>query len=183
MVQEDNNLNSKKENSKRKRITSDYKNDQYISHIYWKIKKIYPEVDQKTIVKIISRYFELTQEDLSFGNTIQLGVHLGDLYVVKIKREVHMNEKGDLINNLPVDQKATNALWAQKPELRGKKFVRHMNNHSSGFLFKLKHYTFSSNLKNKSIYNFKFSRTLKGKLSNNIKNKEVQAYEIQNKNE
>lgn len=183
MVQEDSKLNNKQDNKKRSRITSDYKNEQYISHIFWKVKKIYPEIDKKKITKIVSRYFELAQEDLAHGNTISLGASLGDLYLVKVKRNVYMNKDGVLVNNLPVDQGATNKLWKLKPELRGLKFVRHINAHSSGFLFKLKHYIFKSNVKNKSIYGFKFSRTLKSNLSVNIINKEVEAYEIKNKDE
>lgn len=185
MVQEDSNKpnNQISQKLKRKRIKADFKNEQYVSHVYLKIKKIYPEITKKEIVKIFARYFELTQEDLSFGNTVSLGKTLGDLYVVKVKRKVYINEKGELVNNLPIDQNATNILWRQKPELKGKTFVRHLNNHSGGFLFKLKHYLFNSNIKNKSVYCFKFSRALTEKLSTNIKNKEVEAYEIKNKDE
>jgi hypothetical protein len=168
---------------KASRINCDYNNAQYISHIFWKLKKLYPDADKKMIVKIVSRYFELTQDDLSHGNTVSLGGLLGDLYLIKIKRKVYINDNGELVNNLPVDQGATNALWKQKPELRGKTFVRHINQHSSGYLFKLKHHSFKVALANKSIYSFKFSRTLKGKLSKNILNKEVNAYEIKNKDE
>lgn len=178
MVQEDNKDNNKAQKIKRSRIKADYNNNQYVSHVFWKIKKIYPEIDKKMITKIISRYFELTQDDLSHGNTISLGNALGDLYLVKVERKVYMNDNGELINNLPVDQNATNILWKQKPELRGKTFVRHINAHSSGYLFKLKHYLFRTSLKNKSLYSFKFSRTLKTNLSQNIINKEVNAYEI-----
>jgi len=186
MVLNDNKNNSNKvakTKVKRSRIKADYNNEQYISHIFWKIKKIYPEIDKKTITKIVSRYFELTQDDLSHGNTISLGKELGDLYLVKVKRKVYMNDNGELVNNLPVDQNATNNLWKLKPELRGKTFVRHINTHSSGYLFKLKHYLFRTSLKNKSLYSFKFSRTLKSKLSRNIINKEVNAYEIKLKDE
>jgi len=182
MVQKDSSSSSNKEN-KVSRINCDYNNAQYISHIFWKLKKIYPEVDKKIIVKIVSRYFELAQDDLSHGNTVSLGGLLGDLYLIKIKRKVYINDKGELVNKLPVDQGATNALWKQKPELRGKTFVRHLNQHSGGFLFKLKHHSFKVALKNKSVYSFKFSRTLKAKLSKNIINKEVNAYEIKHKDE
>lgn len=183
MAQEDNKLNNEQEKSKRNRIKADYKNRQYISHIFWRIKKIYPDIDQKKVNKIVSRYFELAREDLAHGNTVSLGANLGDLYLVKVKRKVYMNDQGVLVNNLPVDQGATNKLWKAKPELRGLKFVRHINAHSSGFLFKLKHYFFGSQVKNKSVYSFKFCRTLKSNLSENIINKEVEAYEIKTKDE
>ena len=183
MALEDNKHNNEQEKSRRSRITSKYKNEQYVSHLFWKIKKIYPEIDKKKITKIISRYFELAQEDLSHGNTVSLGASLGDLYVVKMKRNVYINDQGVLINKLPIDQGATNKLWKAKPELRGLKFVRHINSHSSGFLFKLKHYLFGSQIKNKSIYTFRFSRALKTRLSENIINKEVEAYEIKSKDE
>lgn len=177
MAQEDN-QDSNKEIKKCSRIKANYNNDHYVSHIFWKIKKIYPEIDKKTIRIILSRYFELAQDDLAHGNTVSLGNLLGDLYLVKVERKVYINDKGELINNLPIDQNATNNLWKLKPELKGKTFVRHVNSHSSGFLFKLKHYIFKTSLKNKSVYSFKFSRPLKRKLSKNIINKEVDAYEI-----
>lgn len=181
MDQEDSSDN--KINKKCSRIKSRYNNDHYVSHVFWKIKKIYPEIDKKMVRKIISRYFELAQNDLSHGNTVSLGSVLGDLYLIKVHRKVYVNDKGELINNLPVDQNATNNLWKLKPELKGKTFVRHVNSHSAGFLFKLKHYAFKTILRNKSIYSFKFSRPLKAKLSQNIINKEVDAYEIKTKDE
>lgn len=183
MALEDNKLNNNPDNKKYSRIKSRYNNDHYVSHVFWSIKKIYPEIDKKIIRKIISRYFELAQDDLSHGNTVSLGSVLGDLYLIKVERKVYVNEKGELINNLPIDQNATNNLWKSKPELKGKTFVRHINSHSSGFLFKLKHYIFKTRLKNKSVYSFKFSRPLKRKLSKNIINKEVNAYEIKTKDE
>jgi hypothetical protein len=183
MVQEDNSLNTTQEpnqanKQKRKRIKSDINNSKYVYHVYSRIKKIYPDITQAMVVKIIDRYFELAQDDLSFGNTVGLGGLLGDLYVVKTKRKVYVNEEGDLINNLPIDQNRTMKLWREQPELKGKTFIRHINSHSDGFLFKLKYEKFKFQLKNKSVYFFKFSKTLRHKLSENIINKEVQAYEV-----
>jgi len=180
MVQEDSNLNQSKKPSseKRKRIKSDLNNYQYVYHVYSRIKKIYPDITQAMVVKIINRYFTMAQNDLSFGNTVGLGTVLGDLYVVKTKKKVYINEAGDLINNLPIDQAATMTLWREQPSLKGKTFIRHINTHSDGFLFKLKYDKFRFKLINKSVYSFKFSKKLKGILSENIINKEVQAYEI-----
>jgi predicted Zn-dependent protease with MMP-like domain len=184
MVQEDNNTNqqikqSKDNSSKRKRIKSDLNNSKYVYHVYSKIRKIYPDITQAMVIKIIDRYFELTQNDLALGNTVGLGGLLGDLYVVKTKRKVFINEAGDLVNNLPIDQGKTMKLWKEQPELKGKTFIRHVNAHSNGFLFKLKYDKFKFPLKNKSIYFFKFSKPLRERLSENIINKEAQAYEIQ----
>lgn len=179
MAQEDNSSKVQITKDKRKRIKSDINNRKYIYHVYSRIKKIYPDITMSMVSKIINRYFELTASDLSFGNTVDLGGMLGDLYVVKTKRKVYVNEEGDLINELPIDQYRTFNLWKEQPELKGKTFVRHINEHSDGFLFKLKHNKFHVQLKNKSVYFFKFSKTLKHDLSENIKNKEVEAYEIQ----
>jgi len=183
MAQEDNQLNQTVLKDKRKRIKSDVNNSKYVYHVYSRIKKIYPDITQAMVVKIINRYFELTQEDLALGNTVSLGGIIGDLYVVKTKRKVYINEEGDLVNDLPIDQSKTMKLWREQPNLKGKTFVRHTNSHSDGYLFKLKYDKFKFALKNKSVYSFKFSKTLRHKLSENIINKEVQAYEIRRKNE
>lgn len=183
MAQEDSQFNknkSKANNSsgKRKRIKSGINNSKYVYHIYSRIKKVYPDITQAMVVKIIDRYFELTQEDLSFGNTVGLGDLVGDLYVVKTKRKVYINENGDLINNLPIDHNKTIKLWNENPEMRGKTFIRHINTHSDGYLFKLKYDKFRFSVKNKSVYLFKFAKPLRQRLSENIINKEVNAYEI-----
>jgi hypothetical protein len=146
--------------------------------VYSRIRKIYPDITQAMVVKIIDRYFTLAQTDLSFGNTVGLGMSLGDLYVVKTKKKVYINEDGDLVNNLPIDQAGTMKLWKEDPQLKGKTFLRHINAHSDGFLFKLKYDKFRFKLINKSVYSFKFNKNLRHILSENIINKEVQAYEI-----
>lgn len=164
-----------KQESKRKRIKSNYNSKYYIDFIYKRLNKkyglTYPEIS-----KIIRRYHELAREDLAKGEPIFFKKYLGNLQLLKEKREITINAKGEIKNDLPINFRETFKLWKEKPELKNKRFIRYVNDHSDGFLFKLRYQLSKANFKYKYVYGFKFNATLKEMLHNNILNKDVDAY-------
>lgn len=117
------------------RIKADYTIEHILSYIYVRIKKIYPTVSQKDIRKIVRRYYEMSLEDLALGNTIYLGNRLGNLYVVKEKREITYNpDTNEIINKLPINFPETLKMWKEHPELKNKRYIRFTNEHTN-FIF------------------------------------------------
>lgn len=172
------------ETSKRPRIKARYGIRWYAAYAHYRIRKLYPQYTREDIHKCLMVYFALAQEDLAKGERIYLNNKLGSLYLAKEKKSVTYNaETGEIINTLPVNIPETLKLWKQKPELRGKRFVRFTNDHSNNFVFKLIFNVRRANYKNKSLYNFKFNKTLKKKLAENIRNKIVDAYIVPERNE
>jgi len=170
-----------KEYVKRKRIVSRYSIRYFASYSWRRIKKVYPQYTREDISRCITTYLELAQEDLALGTKIHFLNKLGSLYLQKDKREVTYNiETGKILNTLPVNIYDSLKLWKQKPELRNKTFVRFTNDHSNGYLFRFRYETSKAMFKNKKVYSFKFSRTLKGKLVKNIRDKKVDAFIIPN---
>lgn len=169
---------------KRPRIKARYGIRWYAAYAHYRIKKIYPQYTREHIHNILMLYFKLAQEDLAKGERIYLNNKLGSLYLVKDQKSVIFNEEtGEIINTLPVNIPETLKMWRQKPELRGKRFVRFTNDHSNNFVFKLVFNVRRANFRNKNLYNFKFNRTLKKKLADNIRNKVVDAYIVPERNE
>ena len=166
----------------RKRISARYSIRYFSAYSHYRIRKKYPQYTREDVHRAIVMYFDLAQEDLSKGDKIHLVNKLGSLYLTKEQRSVTYNEEtGKVLNTLPINIPDTLKLWKSKPELRNKTFVRYTNDHSDGFLFRLKYQLSRAIFKNKKIYCMQFNRTLKAKLVKNIKDKKVDAYLISSK--
>jgi len=168
-MQEDNASN------KRKRTKANYTSKYYIDYIYKRLNKKYG-LTYPDISKIISGYHNMAREDLAKGEPIYFKKQLGNLQLYKERREVTINAKGEIVNNLPINKAETFKLWRLKPELKHKTYVRFLNKHSDGFYFSFSYQISKANFPNKKVYNFHFNATLKKKLTKNIINKEVDAY-------
>jgi len=160
---------------KRNRIKADYTSKYYIDYIFKRLNKKYG-LTYPDIAKIITEYHNLAREDLAKGDPIYFKKQLGNLMLYKEKKEVSINEKGEIINNLPINMPETFKLWRKKPELKHKTYVRFLNKHSDGFYFRFYYQASKANYKYKYVYNFVFNTTLKKMLNKNIWNKEVDAY-------
>lgn len=169
--------------TKRKRITSNYNSKYYSPYYLRRVLVEYPRVDKNKLVEAVAMYFKLAREDMALGDKINLQDKLGNLYLKKEKREVYIDENGDIINKLPINHRATWKLWKEKPELIKKSYVRYVNDHSNNHVFSLHYQVSKAVFRNKNIYNFKFNRTLKQTLSENIFDKKVEAYLNPYKNE
>ncbi len=93
----------------------------------------------------------------------------GKIELRKIKTEVKFGDDGKIINNLPVNWKATRELWAENESAKKKKTkIRYTNEHTDGHTFRIFYKTSKANFKNKSIYKMQFNRTMKRRLSESI---------------
>lgn len=174
--------NQEEVNTKRKRIKARYSIRYMAAYAHYRIRKKYPQYTREDIHRAIVMYYDLAQEDLAKGQKITLLNKLGGLYLTKEERGVTFDPETNIITNtLPYNIPASLKLWKEKPELRKKIYVRFTNEHSNGYVFKLHFQTNKAIFKNKLVYSFKFNRTLKKKLVENIKNKKVDAYLIPKK--
>lgn len=162
---------------RKSRIKANYIMDHILSYVYVRIKKAHPQISQIDVRTILKRYYELCLEDLALGNTIYLGNRLGNLYVEKEKREIIYNpDTNEIKNKLPINLPETLKMWREHPELKNKRYVRFTNEHSNGYVFRLKYEVSKANFKNKQYYDFKFSKPVKSKLNENILNKKTEAF-------
>ncbi len=86
----------------------------------------------------------------------------GKIELRKSKTEVKIASDGSIINNLPVNWKATRELWAENEKAKEKKTkIRYTNEHTDGHTFRIFYRKSKANFKNKSIYKMRFNRDLK----------------------
>jgi hypothetical protein len=157
------------------RLKSDYNTKYYVDYIFRRFNKshglTYPQIS-----KIISLYHELAREDFTKGEPVFLKEKLGNLQLYKEKREIYVNEKGEIVNELPINLRETFKLWKEKPELKNKTYIRYTNKHSDGFMFTTSYQISKANYKYKNVYKFQFNSTLKKMLRDNIMKGEVDAF-------
>jgi len=128
------------------------------------------KIDKNTYNKIITDFNEEIRELIINDNLIYSLPHLGFEVVLKKDKRKPRIVNGKLINNIPVDWKATNELWNKNPESKKKKLlVRYRNSHTSGYIFRIYFKKFKCNLKNRSLYKFQPNRKFKRQLSARIK--------------
>ena len=167
--------NQENQYKKRKRIKSNYNTKYYIDYIHTRLNKKYG-LTYPQISKIITMYHELAREDYSVGEPIFLKKSMGNLQLYKEKREIYLNAKGEIVNNLPINFRATWKLWNENPELKNKTYIRYLNKHSDGFMFTTSYQISKAKYKNKNVYTFQFNETLKEMLHNNILEDKVDAF-------
>lgn len=159
----------------KERIKSDYNTKYFVDFIYKRLSKkyglTYPQVS-----KILSTYHKMAREDFAKGEPIYFKNKLGNLQLYKEKRRVYYNDKGELVNELPINYRETFKLWENKPELKNKTYIRYPNKHSDGFVFTTSYQISKANFKFKNVYTFQFNDTLKSMLHKNIMEGEVDAY-------
>ena len=162
--------------SKRPRLKSDYNSNHYTPYFVRRVLKKYKNTDEKKLRQAVKMYFDLCRDDLAMGYKVNLQNKLGNLYLNKEKKEVFLDSNGKIINKLPVNIRDTSELWKTNPELKGKVFVRYINDHSDNCVFSLHYEVSKAVFKNKNIYTFVFNRGLKKELSSNIMDKKVDAF-------
>jgi hypothetical protein len=145
-------------------------------------KKYKSAISSQKYNKIISEYNTLvseliTDEQFEFNIPFQLGT----LCVRKIKPKLYLGENGTVINKLPINPIETFKLWESNPEAKARKiYVRYMNKHSNGYMFSLYYVKGKAKFKNKQAYTISCKRSMKRRLSKNIKEGSIDAYLINN---
>jgi hypothetical protein len=157
------------------RIKSDYNTKYFVDFIF---KRLNPKhgLTYPQISKIIKMYHQMAREDFTKGEPFYFKEKLGNLQLWKEKREVYIDDEGNLVNELPVNWRATYKLWKEKPHLKKKTYIRYVNEHSDNFMFTTSYQISKADFKYKSVYVFQFNATLKKILSENIHEGEVDAF-------
>lgn len=123
-----------------------------------KFNKIISEVNLAIIEMMLNEGFEYK---MPYINTT--------LMIKKDKRTSKIKD-GKVVNNAPVDWPTTKKLWAMDEEAKEKKLiVRYLNNHTSGYVFRIYLKKFGCTLYNRSIFKFKAVRKFQRALSARIK--------------
>ncbi len=113
----------------------------------------------------------------SKGAGFILPCRIGRVELRKIKTEVKVDEDGNIVNNLPVNWKATREFWKTNPDAkeRGVK-IKFTNEHTDGYTFKVSYLKSKALYKNKSVYKIRFNRELKRNLSRSIFKGRIDAF-------
>tara|TARA_R110000822_G_scaffold302649_2_gene427005 strand:- start:69704 stop:70210 length:507 start_codon:yes stop_codon:yes gene_type:complete len=128
---------------------------------------------------IITDFNTELQDMIIEENFIYQMPHLNlELILKKEKRRPRIVD-GKLINNLPINWKATNELWEKDAEAKEKKLlVRRDNRHTSGHVFRIYCKKFKCNLKSRGLYKWTTIRQFARKLNTAINNpkKDIDAF-------
>lgn len=132
-----------------------------------KVENIYP-INRYIYFSICSDFMLFLSIKLLKGFRIKLPEALGFLQVVGNKQVIKI-ENG--ISKRKIDWYKTNLLWKKNEKAKQeKKFVYYSNEHSKGYIYKLRWIKNNAILINKNIYGFVVSNILKKKLAKEIKN-------------
>jgi len=151
-----------------------YKNEHKI-----KKTKSSKAVSRVLFSKILYTYYQKCIEEVILKNkALQFGYNLGMLKV--FKREPNFFKTGDLNKiDLPIDYNATLKFWSENKEAeKNKQIIRHLNDHSDGYIYFYKWVKFHAKLKNKGWYAFKATRTNKLLLSSEVKKQNVECFKL-----
>lgn len=135
----------------------------------WYKKNSDDVVDYTTYSDIISEYNK-TIINLMLNNSLEYRVpKVNLLFTIRKEHRTPKIIEGKLVNNRPVDFKRTMALWKVDKDAKNKKvLLRHKNNHTSGYVFRIYCKKHESGIKNKKVYKFQPSRQFKRDLAARI---------------
>jgi len=126
-------------------------------------------LDIKEYVNIANLYNKFLIDKVLEGEEVSLPYRLGSLSVRGKKQEVRF-EDGKIVGLAP-DWVKTKKLWEEDAEAKNsKRLLYHTNEHTDGVRYK---YNWSKNrvlVTNKTLYNFRLTRTNKRRLSDLVKN-------------
>tara|TARA_R110000822_G_scaffold191566_4_gene330296 strand:- start:5208 stop:5714 length:507 start_codon:yes stop_codon:yes gene_type:complete len=150
------------------RIKTDYGNYDYYKHFISNTPG--STITRSVFGQVLKEFNGHVRDRISTkGAEYTLPCRVGKVELRKLKTEVKIADDGSIINNLPVNWKATRELWAENEIAKEKKTkIRYTNEHTEGYTFRIFYRTSKANFKNKSIYKMKLNRTLKRQLSKSI---------------
>lgn len=107
----------------------------------------------------------------------KLPVNMGIIGLRKYKPKIKIEDGKITTNKLPINPRATRALWDENPEAKEKKiYIRYTNKHTDGYVFTVKHFRSSARFKNKTIYKFEFLRPFCREVSERAKENSIDAF-------
>lgn len=163
-------------NKRNHRIKSDYGvNDYYKFFIETTGNK---DISRSEYGEILKEFNSHVRDELATkGYSFVFPCKMGKMELRKSKREVSLDEDGNVKNTMPTNWKETRRIWSENPDMkeRGVK-IRYTNEHTDGYMFKIIFKKSRANFKNKSIYRIRFNRDMKRKLSKSIFKGDIDAF-------
>tara|TARA_R110002020_G_scaffold100855_1_gene238052 strand:+ start:18991 stop:19497 length:507 start_codon:yes stop_codon:yes gene_type:complete len=156
------------EDKRNHRVKTDYGSIDYYKHFVRVTGN--SSVSRALFGQIIKEFNSHVRERISTkGAEFIFPNRIGKVELRKVKTEVKIAEDGTIINNLPVNWRATRKLWNENERAKEKKTkIRYTNEHTDGHTFKIFYIRSKANYKNKSVYKMQFNRDMKRKLSKSI---------------
>lgn len=105
--------------------------------------------------------------------------NIGKISILMMKfNPVQKLDNGTL--NRPINWKETNLLWKERPELRKKKFIYHMNDNTGGYIGMFKWIKRTGYLRNATCFKFEAVKDAKRKVAKELKDpfSKVDYYEL-----
>ena len=132
-------------------------------------------VPRSTYGQVIEFFHSRITDEIMLDNfEFKLPARLGTLGIRKRKPKLRYDEEGNLVNTMPVDWKATKELWDEDPESKEqKKLVRHLNEHTQGYVPFWYYNARTATFKNKLAYKFVATRTVKRTLTKILKDPNI----------
>lgn len=132
-----------------------------------KYNKVISEIHQEIVNSVINDNLEFYLKYLSYS------------LVIRKTKKVPKIKNGNLVNTMPINYKETLDLWKSNPEAKKNKIlIRHLNNHTSRYVFRIKllkaghqYYT------NKIYYRFKACRAFQRALAKRILDEEQDTFD------
>lgn len=164
------------ENQKQQIRTKKYKNTVPTRTIYYEYckrcrknkKKPVSERQFSTIIK----KFNTKVKDRVFYNNIPLRLPKINMLLQVLKHKSDPIRNNGEINpkSFSVDWKATRQFWLNNPELKNKKYIYHLNDHTDGYIYRVTLKRRLPFFKHSQFYSFVTCRTLRRELSEILKN-------------
>lgn len=156
------------------------KSDYGANDFYRDFKKSNPEIEmtRKEYGLILNGFNSHLRDRISSkGAGFILPCRIGRVELRKAKTEVKIDEDGNIVNNLPVNWKATREFWKNNPSAKEeKRTIKFTNEHTDGYTFKVSYLKSKALYKNKSVYKIRFNRELKRNLSKSIFKGRIDAF-------
>lgn len=135
-------------------------------------------VPREVFYKILDLYLRFFIQELSTGVQVKIPAGLGSFKFVGRKQKIHLDEHGE-ITGAPVDWGATNKLWIENQTAKQRKqLVYCLNEHTNGYIYKIRWSYKRAYGKYKLLYVFRPSRKLKVRFAKLLK-ENVYEYETQ----
>ena len=158
------------------KINADYSVKDYYK--YFKTDNPDINITYKQYKAIVSKFNEEVINLIIHENVEYNIPYLGSTLSIKKDKRIPKIVNGKLYNTAPVDWVATNKLWSEDDEAREKKLlVRHLNSHSSKYVFRIYFKKFKLYFANKKLFSFKSNRKFQRLLSARIKDTTKENYE------
>lgn len=158
------------------KIKTDYSIKDYFK--YFKKNNEDLDISYKTYTSVINQ-FNKELINLIIEDNLEYTIpYIGSTLSIRKDKRVPKIVNGKLYNTTPVDWKATNELWDSDDEARDKKLlVRHLNYHTSKYVFRIYFKKYKLYFINKKLFSFKVSRNFQRSLSSRINDENKNKYE------